>query len=101
MLQRMTELAVKAANGTQTSDDLSYIDSEVQALKSEISRVATTTTFNEQSLLDGTFTGKALQVGAENNAEQRITIDISAYPTDEGGESDVSCQQYMGDEGCC
>ena len=78
MLQRMTELAVKAANGTQTSDDLSYIDSEVQALKSEISRVATTTTFNEQSLLDGTFTGKALQVGAENNAEQRISISISA-----------------------
>ena len=30
-----------------------------------------------------------------------ITIDISAYPTDEGGESDVSCKQYMGDEGCC
>ena len=78
MLQRMTELAVKAANGTQTSDDLSYIDSEVQALKTEISRVATTTTFNEQSLLDGSFNGKELQVGAENDTAQRITINISA-----------------------
>ena len=55
MLQRMNELAVKAANGTNTTVDRGYIDSEVQALKSEITRVATTTTFNEQCLLDGTF----------------------------------------------
>ena len=53
MLQRMTELAVKAANGTQTSADRGYINQEVQALVSEIDRVASTTTFNEQMLLDG------------------------------------------------
>ena len=78
MLQRMNELAVKASNGTNTTADRGYIDSEVQALKSEISRVATTTTFNEQSLLNGDFTGKNLQVGAENSADQRITISIVA-----------------------
>ncbi len=76
MLQRMTELAVKAANGTQTTDDRSYIDQEVQALISEIDRVASTTTFNEQMLLDGSFSGVGLQVGAE--AKQLITLDISA-----------------------
>ena len=76
MLQRMNELAVKAANGTQTSTDRAYIDSEVQALTSEINRVASTTTFNEQSLLNGNFSaGKGLQVGAEAN--QLITVKIS------------------------
>ena len=48
MLQRMNELAVKAANGTQTSADRGYINQEVQALVSEIDRVASTTTFNEK-----------------------------------------------------
>ena len=55
MLQRMNELAVKAANGTQTSADRGYINQEVQALVSEIDRVASTTTFNEKKLLDGSF----------------------------------------------
>ena len=76
MLQRMNELAVKAANGTQTSTDRSYINQEVQALVSEIDRVASTTTFNEQALLDGSFSNKGLQVGAEAN--QLITINIKA-----------------------
>ena len=78
MLQRMTELAVKASNDTQTSQDRGYINQEVQALKTEISRVATTTTFNEQCLLDGNFTDKELQVGAENESAQRIKISIAA-----------------------
>jgi len=76
MLQRMTELAVKAANGTQTSADRGYINQEVQALVSEIDRVASTTTFNEQNLLDGSFKKVGLQVGAESN--QLITLDIAA-----------------------
>ena len=99
MLQRMTELAVKAANGTQTSDDLGYIDSEVQALKSEISRVATTTTFNEQSLLDGTFTSKSLQVGAENDVNQRITISIVAMSASGIGLSNTSVSTQSGAQG--
>ena len=96
MLQRMNELAVKAANGTQTSVDLGYIDSEVQALKSEITRVATTTTFNEQSLLDGTFTGKSLQVGAENDAAQRITVSIASMSASKIGLSATSVSSQTG-----
>ena len=80
MLQRINELAVKGENGTLTSVDRSYIQSEVQQLMSEIDRVASTTTFNEQSLLDGTFDatagGVGLQVGAE--AGQHITVTIES-----------------------
>jgi len=76
MLQRMNELAVKAANDTNTSEDQGYINQEVMALVSEIDRVACTTTFNNQNLLDGSFTNKNLQVGAEK--EQVITLSITA-----------------------
>ena len=75
MLQRMNELAVQAANDTNMSADRNYIQAEINALASEITRVASTTTFNEQSLLNGSFTGKNLQVGSE--AGQKIKISIS------------------------
>ncbi len=75
MLQRMNELAVKAKNGTETTKDREYIESEVQNLISEIDRVQSTTTFNEQNLLTGSFTGKNLQVGSESG--QTITMNIS------------------------
>ena len=75
MLQRMNELAVKAANGTQTTADRGYINQEVQALVSEIDRVASTTTFNEKNLLNGKFKNVGLQVGAEAN--QLITLNIT------------------------
>ena len=74
MLQRMNELAVKGENGTLTSTDRSYIQSEVKQLMSEIDRVQSTTTFNEQSLLDGSFSNKGLQVGAESGQHIGITI---------------------------
>ncbi len=66
MLQRMNDLTVKAANGTLQSVDRNYIQNEVDALVSEIDRVSASTTFNEQNLLNGEFTGKCLQVGSEN-----------------------------------
>lgn len=74
MLQRMNELAVKGANGTLTSIDRGYITMEVRQLMSEIDRIQSTTTFNEQKLLDGTFQNKGLQVGAESGQHIAITI---------------------------
>ena len=53
MLQRMNELAVKAANGTNSADDRSYIQDEIDQLVTEIDRVAETTKFNETYLLKG------------------------------------------------
>ncbi len=81
MLQRMNELAVKGENGTLTSTDRSYIQAEVKQLMSEIDRVQSTTTFNEQSLLDGSFSNKGLQVGAESG--QHISITIKNMNTNE------------------
>ncbi len=78
MLQRMNELAVKSANGTNQSEDRSYIQSEVDALVDEIDRVAQTTTFNEQNLLDGSWSGVHLQVGSEGTSNNRITVSINA-----------------------
>ena len=59
MLQRMNELAVKAANGTNSSDDRDYIQNEVDQLVSEIDRVSETTKFNETYLLKGDDTKTA------------------------------------------
>ena len=76
MLQRINELAVKGENGTLTTQDRSYIGSEVSQLMQEINRVKQTTTFNEQSLLNGSFSKKNLQVGAESNINNKISVTI-------------------------
>ena len=76
MLQRMNELAVKAANGTNTTADRVAIFKEVKQLTTEIDRVQSTTQFNTLNLLDGSFSGgKSLQVGAAKG--QEITIKIN------------------------
>ena len=81
MLQRMNELAVKAGTDTLQASDRDYIQSEVDALLTEIDRVSATTTFNEQALLDGNFTGKKLQVGAESTASNQIEMSIGSMNT--------------------
>jgi flagellin len=75
ILQRMNELAVQGANDTNQTIDRDAIQQELDALNDEINRIASTTQFNKQSLLDGSFTGKNLQVGANNG--QRIAINIA------------------------
>ncbi len=76
MLQRMDELATKAANGTLQDEDRQYIQQEVCSLISEINRTASTTKFNDTYLLDGNWS-KDLQVGADNTADDRITFSIA------------------------
>ena len=58
MLQRMNELAVKAANGTMSENDRDYIQNEIDQLVTEIDRVSETTKFNETYLLQGDANGK-------------------------------------------
>ena len=77
MLQRMNELAVKAANDTLTTADRSYIQQEIYQLSTEITRTAESTEFNNQHLLDGSFTNKNLQVGSETNEQNQINICIA------------------------
>ena len=78
MLQRMNELATKAANETLTSKDRSYINSEISALKEEINRTSSATKFNDQELLNGDFSGKKLQVGADTAGINQITVTIGS-----------------------
>lgn len=98
MLQRMNELAVKAANGTNSEDDRNYIQDEVNQLIKEIDRVSTTTKFNETYLLKGDDTVKFTNPGATavtvtdgtdgaNNA--KIEFSIAGIKT-EGGKSDAT-----------
>ena len=74
ILQRMNELAVQGANDTNESIDRDAINEELDALTSELDRIASTTQFNKQNLLDGKFESKNLQVGA--NSDQKISISI-------------------------
>lgn len=74
ILQRMRELAVQAANDTNVSADRTSIKEELTALTSEITRIATQTEFNTMKLLNGSLTGKNLQVGANEN--QNIAFEI-------------------------
>ena len=74
ILQRMNELAVQGANDTNEGIDREAINEELDALTKELDRISTTTQFNKQNLLDGSFQDKNLQVGA--NANQKIAISI-------------------------
>lgn len=75
MLQRMRELAVQSVNGTYNADDRASLDAEVQQLKAEIDRIADTTKFNNQAILDGSFNGKMLQIGDSADANVRLDIE--------------------------
>jgi flagellin len=76
ILQRMREIAVQAANDTNTTTDRSSLQDEVDQLIEELDRIASTTEFNGKTLLDGNLTDATFQVGA--NEDQVITFSIAA-----------------------
>lgn len=83
-LQRIRELSVQSANGTNSASDRAAIQVEVAELVAEIDRVSSQTTFNDVKLLDGTFSNNAFQVGA--NAGETINIaSISSTRTSDLG----------------
>ena len=72
MLQRMRELAVQSGNATNSKTDREALQAEVSQLISEIDRVAKTSSFNGQKLLEGSFAGAVFQVGS--GAGDNITV---------------------------
>jgi flagellin len=74
MLQRMRELAVQSANGTNSDAQRAYLQKEAAALQEQISKVVDTTTWNDKKLLDGSFTGQKIQVGADAGANIEINV---------------------------
>ncbi|MQA42583.1 flagellin N-terminal helical domain-containing protein [Rugamonas aquatica] len=86
LLQRIRELAVQSANGTNSDSDRKSIQGEVSALSNELNRVANTTQFNGQNVLDGSLTSAQFQVGANSN--QTINVGIqSAKASDIGNNT--------------
>ncbi|MFL2503713.1 MAG: flagellin [Candidatus Azotimanducaceae bacterium] len=78
MLQRMRELALQAANGTNSSADRTFLQSEVNLLVQEITRVATNTRYNGELILDGTFLNKSMQVGIEEGENIIFSVESVA-----------------------
>ncbi|ALO34268.1 hypothetical protein CMT41_05640 [Colwellia sp. MT41] len=74
ILQRMRELALQAANGSNSAEDRGAMQKEVAALQEELTRIAETTSFGGQKLLDGSFGTKAFQVGANANETISMTM---------------------------
>ncbi|ENO86862.1 flagellin [Thauera linaloolentis] len=79
ILQRIRTLAVQSANATNSASDRKALNDEVNALTSELNRIAQTTEFNGRKLLDGSFTSATFQVGA--NANQTITATSANFGT--------------------
>jgi len=88
ILQRMRELSIQSANGSNSSSDRAALQKEVAALQDELTRIADTTAFGTQKLLDGTFGSQALQVGAEAN--QTINISLRNVSADSIGGQRLS-----------
>jgi flagellin len=86
-LVRMRELAIQASNGTLSAADRATIDSEFQALKEEIDRIAAETEFNGIPLLDGSTTTVDIQVGLDSG--EVITIDLQDVTTTTMGISTI------------
>ena len=77
MLQRMNELAVQAANGTNSANDRAYLQSEIDQLVTEIDRVSETTKFNETYLLKGDgIGGKYVELGT-TNADNATSLSVA------------------------
>lgn len=89
-LQRIRELAVQSANATNSASDRTALQAEVAQLVAEIDRVAQNTKFNGVALLDGTFTSKAFQIGADITDTVSISAIASARTSAIGGTSSAT-----------
>jgi len=78
ILQRIRELAVQSSNDTNNDSDRASLQAEVSQLQSELDRIAETTNFNGNKVLDGTFLAKNIQVGANVGETLSVSIDAAA-----------------------
>ncbi len=84
VLQRMNQLAVQASNGTLTDTDRQTIQAEVTLLKEEIERMADTTQFNGQSILDGSFDLKGYVTDQDGKTNPNIKVSSYSDNMDQG-----------------
>jgi flagellin len=79
ILQRMRELSVQSANDTNNTADRQSLQAEIAQLKDELDRIATTTNFNGNKLLDGSFLAREIQVGA--NVGETLSVSVASAST--------------------
>ena len=90
ILQRMRELALQSANGSNSTEDRASLQKEVSALQTELTRIADTTSFGGQQLLDGSFGSKSFQIGANSN--ETINVSLSSVAAEDIGSNQVNLQ---------
>lgn len=90
ILQRMRELALQSANGSNSPEDREALQKEVSALQVELTRIADTTSFGGQQLLDGAYGSKTFQVGA--NANETINVSLSSVAAEKIGANQTNLQ---------
>ena len=76
ILQRMRELAIQSASDTNSDADREFLQNEIDQLSTELDRIASTTQYNGINVLDGTYSNKVFQIGA--NAGQTMNISIGS-----------------------
>lgn len=94
MLQRMRELTVQAGNDTNKLEDRKAIQAEIKQLSNEIEDISTKTEFNKQKLLDGSFSNKSLQVGA--NEGQTMGVSIESMSAQKLGLGEIKSADQTG-----
>ncbi|RPA30845.1 flagellin [Shewanella frigidimarina] len=88
ILQRMRDLSLQSANGSNSADDRTSMQKEISSLQTELTRIAETTSFGGQKLLDGSYGTQAFQVGSNSNETISISLgDVSADKIGYSGKS--------------
>ncbi|RTR32586.1 flagellin [Shewanella atlantica] len=91
ILQRMRDLSLQSANGSNSSEDRAAMQKEINSLQSELTRISETTSFGGQKLLDGSYGTQSFQVGSEANETIDVSLksiaatNIGAYQSDAPG----------------
>jgi flagellin len=75
MLQRMRELAVQASTGTYSSEQTGYLNTEFEALTTQIDNIASQTTWNGSNILDGTASAVTIQIGATASTTLSVAVE--------------------------
>uniref|UniRef100_Q0HX16 Flagellin n=1 Tax=Shewanella sp. (strain MR-7) TaxID=60481 RepID=Q0HX16_SHESR len=88
ILQRMRDLSLQSANGSNSTEDRAAMQKELAALQTELTRIADTTSFGGQKLLDGTYGTQKFQVGA--NANETISVTLMDVSSNKLGNNTIS-----------
>jgi flagellin len=88
ILQRMRDLSLQSANGSNSSDDRTAMQKEMSALQTELTRISDTTSFGGQKLIDGSYGTQKFQVGS--NANETISVSLSSVAANKIGNNAIS-----------